>query len=96
LKALPVHIERLEGREAFAADEQDRSISLLEAASAGFAGLSARWELARTDLFLSQALHAAGRVDDARERLAGAAKVFEDLGSLLEIERSRRLSERLG
>src|SRR5918992_5096340 len=56
VRALPFHVDRLEGRAALAAGEYDRAADFLERASSGLAELSARWEGARTDLFLAEAL----------------------------------------
>ncbi|MGH2590586.1 MAG: ATP-binding protein [Actinomycetota bacterium] len=96
LKALPFHVDRLEGRAALAAGVHDRAIGLLERASAGFASLSARWEGARTDLFLAEAQHAAGSHESAKRRLATATDVFDELGAVRERERARELANRLG
>jgi class 3 adenylate cyclase/tetratricopeptide (TPR) repeat protein len=96
LRALPIHIDRLEGRAAPAGGDLDGAIRQLEAASAGFASMSARWEGARTDLFLAETLYAAGRNDASRARLSSATEVFEDLGSVNELRRARDLADRLG
>jgi tetratricopeptide (TPR) repeat protein len=96
LRALPVHIDRLDGRAALAAGDHERAVALLERASDGFASLSARWEEARTHAFLAGALANAGREKDARERLLQATNVFEELGARRELERSRALGDRLG
>jgi class 3 adenylate cyclase len=91
LWALPIHLDRLEGRAALAAGETGRAMGALARASTAFEALGARWEKACTDLSLAEALMAADRTDEARERLHGASEVFEDLRSLREIERSRQL-----
>jgi hypothetical protein len=96
LRALPVHLVRLEGRAEVAAGDRQRGIELLRAASAGFSALKAGWERACTDLSLANGLMLAGRSDDARTVLASAAAVFDELGSLREIERSRELLTTLG
>lgn len=91
LRALPVHLDRLEGRAALAADDTGRAIRTLAAASTGFEKLGARWEKACTDLSLAEALVAGHRSDEARARLDAALEVFEELRSLREIERAREL-----
>jgi tetratricopeptide (TPR) repeat protein len=96
LRALPIHVDRLDGRAALAAGDHARAVEVLERARAGFGSLSARWEAARTDGFLAEALAGAGRRADAREHLRRATTVFERLGARRELERSRALAERLG
>ena len=96
LRALPVHLDRLEGRAALAAGDTSRAIGTLAAASTGFEKLGARWEKACTDLSLAEALIAGDRGDEVRARLGGAIEVFEELRSVREIERSRELLAKLG
>jgi class 3 adenylate cyclase/tetratricopeptide (TPR) repeat protein len=95
LRALPIHVDRLEGRAASAAGDVVGAAGLLERASAGFAALAATWERARTDRALAEALSAAGRYDEARRRLAEADAVFEELRAERELARSRELRRRL-
>ncbi len=95
LRALPVHLDRLEGRAALAAGDLESATRLLSAASDGFARLGARWEQACTDLDLARALAAAERKEEARARLEPAIAVFEDLSSLRELEHSGQLLGRL-
>jgi len=95
LRALPVHLDRLEGRTAVATGEPERGVELLRVSSAGFSNLQARWERACTDLWLADALLQVGRGDEARARLDEAIEVFEELRSLREIERSRELLAKL-
>jgi tetratricopeptide (TPR) repeat protein len=96
LRALPVHLDRLEGRAALAAGDTGRAIESLAAASTAFEALGARWEKACTDLSLAEALIAADRGDEAKVRLQGASEVFGELRSLREIERSGDLLAKLG
>ncbi len=96
LRALPIHLDRLEGRAAVATGEPERGVQLLRRSSAGFSTLQARWEKACTDLSLADALVQSGRPDEAGATLTPTVGVFEELGSLLEIERSRQLLEKLG
>ena len=86
LRALPVHLDRLEGRAASAAGDHGRAMELLARASSALEELGARWEKACTDLSLTEVLIAAGRTEDARSTLEPARAVFEDLGSLREID----------
>lgn len=72
-----------------------RAIESFERAREGFAALSARWEGARTDAFLAEALAAVGRDDDARARLKFAIEVFEELGAAGELRRAAELATRL-
>jgi class 3 adenylate cyclase len=95
LLALPFHLDRLEGRRALAEGEQ-AAASLLERSRDGFAALSARWELARTDRLLAEALTEQGRAEEARGPLTRAAGVFEELGATDELERARSLADRIG
>ncbi len=96
LRALPIHVDRLEGRGALAAGDHRRAVALLERASDDFASLSARWEEARTQTFLAEALAPAGRAAEARARLRSAGEVFERLGARRERERAHALEEALG
>jgi tetratricopeptide (TPR) repeat protein len=94
LRALPAHLDRLEGRVACAEGRFDDAIRLLRAASASFGELRARWERACTDLSLAEALLATDRREDARAALDGASRIVEELGSSNEIARGRELLER--
>jgi hypothetical protein len=95
LRALPVHLDRLEGRAALAGGDTSRAIGILAGASTSFEELGARWEKACTDLSLAEALVAGHRSNEARARLDAAIEVFEELRSLREIERSRELLAKL-
>lgn len=95
LWALPLHLDRLEGRAALAAGDARGAIESLERAREGFAALSARWEGARTDAFLAEALAAVGRDDDAHARLKLATEMFEELGAVGELRRATELAKRL-
>jgi len=96
LRGLPPTLDRLEGQAALRTGDTARAIELLERAADGFGAIAAAWERACTDLVLADALHRAGRVDEARARLDAAAEVCARLGSLLEIERAGVLAARLG
>ncbi len=95
LVALPVFADRLEGRAALAAGDADAAIRHLEGASEGFGELQARWERARTDLSLAEALLGTGRSVEAKTRLEVALAVLEELSSLREIDRARELLAKL-
>ena len=95
LLALPVHLDRLEGRAALAAGDLERGLELLAAARDGFADLGAVWERARTELDLAEALAGAGREGDGRTFLEAATPDIERVGALIEIDRERSLRERL-
>ena len=96
LLALPVHLDRLEGRSAVANGQLERGLEALGDAREGFARLGATWERARTDLDVADALSASGRVEEARATLDDAAPELERAGALVELERLRALRERLG
>ena len=96
LLALPVHLDRLEGRAALAAGDLDAGVKLLTAARDGFEGLGAAWERARTELDLAEALLSRAGREEARTELGAAAPDIERVGARIEIERSRDLRGRLG
>ncbi len=96
LLALPVHLDRLEGRAALAAGDLDAGVTLLTAARDGFEGLGAAWERARTELDLVDALLSTGDREEARTELGAAALDIERVGARIEIDRSRDLRGRLG
>ncbi|MGC2241324.1 MAG: hypothetical protein WA726_10835, partial [Acidimicrobiia bacterium] len=58
-------------------------------------GLGMSWEVARTDLWMAEALLDMGNQLEARSALETALPTLERLGSLNEIERSRTLFDRL-
>jgi tetratricopeptide (TPR) repeat protein len=92
---LPFAADRLEGRAALAGGEPAAAIDPLEVASAGFDSAGARWERARTDLDLADALLALGDAAAASARLDGAVRTFEELRSVRELARARELRARL-
>jgi class 3 adenylate cyclase len=96
LVALPAFADRLEGRAAWARGDGVRAEELLTRAGETFRRLEARWEAALSDLWLAEArLDRAGSAD-VQGPLERARSVFEDLGSLPELEQVRRLSSGLG
>jgi len=96
LRALPVHLDRLEARTSVAAGDVDGGLAMLEHARTGFERLGAAWERARTELDLAEALAATDRYEEGRAHLDAATPDLERVGALLEIERARDLSKRLG
>ncbi len=95
LLALPVHLDRLEGRTAIATDRLGPGLEALERARGGFARLGATWERARTELDLAEALESAGRSEEARRAVKAAAGDLERIGARIEAERLRSIRERL-
>jgi class 3 adenylate cyclase/tetratricopeptide (TPR) repeat protein len=94
--ALPCFADRLEGLTVLAAGNWEAGVELLERAGRGFGDLGARWEEARTELALAEALTAGGNEDEARRYVSAALPALEAAGALEELERARELSERLG
>ena len=95
LEALPLHADRLEGRAALARGDAATAIEPLTRARDGFAVLGARWEAALARLWLGEAQLAAD-VPGARESAQAALDVFEELGSVQELEHARSLLSRIG
>jgi len=95
LRALPFHLDRLDGRAALARGDNDEAVPMLERAREGFAGLGAAWERAVTELDLAQALAASGRLDHARTMLADAAPDLRRTGALIEADRLAMLERDL-
>jgi tetratricopeptide (TPR) repeat protein len=91
LVALRSFADRLEGRAAHAAQRRLVAENMLERAAEGFASLEARWEEARTRLYLAEALLTARRIAEAREELEKAWPVFQRLQSARELSRCREL-----
>jgi hypothetical protein len=96
LLALPVHLDRLEGRSAIASGRSQDGLATLERARDGFARLGAAWERGRTELDLADALASMGRGADARMLLDAAKPDLERAGALIELDRLRSLRDRLG
>ncbi|HET7235492.1 MAG TPA: adenylate/guanylate cyclase domain-containing protein [Actinomycetota bacterium] len=96
LKALPAHLDRLEGRSAVAVGEPERGLQLLEQAHGELSDLGAAWERARTELDIAEVLAATDRAEEARATLASAKPDLERAGALIELERFRDLAARLG
>jgi hypothetical protein len=95
LLALPVHLDRLEGRTAIASGRLEDGLETLQRARDGFARLGAAWERGRTELDLADAFGSAGRGAEARMRLDAAKPDLERAAALIELERLRSLRDRL-
>jgi hypothetical protein len=96
LRALPFHVDRLEGRASLAGGDVEAGLVTLERARTGFAGLGATWERARTELDMAEALVRAGRAGEAGEPVRAALSDLERVGARLELDRLRELRTRLG
>jgi hypothetical protein len=96
LRALPVHLDRLDGRAAFANGNNEDAVPMLERAREGFASLGAAWERAVTELDLARALAACRRSDDARSILEKADPDLRRAGAIIEIGRLEVLQRDLG
>ena len=95
LGALPVHLDRLDGRTAIAEGRLEPGLEALKRARQGFARLGAAWERARTELDLADALASAGKPDEARGAAEAAAADIERVGALIETDRLRSIRERV-
>jgi class 3 adenylate cyclase len=96
LRALPVHLDRLEGRAAVAAGDAEGGREILERARVEFAELGAMWERARTELDIAYVLSGLGRDDESRTTLDAASPDLERAGALIELERLGSLRSRVG
>jgi class 3 adenylate cyclase len=95
LIALPFFADRLEGQAALAAGDAAGAAELLARSREGLAGLGARWEAARVDLSLAEAQEASGDRGAATIRLREALSLFEEIGSIRERDRARKMLDRL-
>ena len=95
LLALPVHLDRLDGRTSIAAGRLEPGLEALERARGLYARLGAVWERARTELDLAEAFASAGRNDEARAAIVASAAELERIGALIETDRLRSLRDRL-
>jgi hypothetical protein len=91
---LTPHMDRLEGRVAFAGGDVERGTSLLTGARDGFEELGMPWERAYTELLLAESL-ARARTEGSVAHLDLAIPTFERLGSIRELDRARDLRNRL-
>jgi class 3 adenylate cyclase len=91
LLALPVHLDRLDGRAAIATGRPDAGLEALGRARDGFARLGAAWERARTELDLAEAFASEGRDGNARAALEAAATDIERVGAVIETQRLRSI-----
>jgi hypothetical protein len=95
LRALPVHLDRLEGRSAVAGDDVEAGVEMLEKARQGFEALGATWERAVTELDLAEVLATSGNAERARSLLDEAAPDLERAGALRELKRLWALRQSL-
>jgi hypothetical protein len=93
--ALPPHLERLRAAARLRAGDPAGALSELAEAREAFDRLGMSWEVARTDLWMAEALLDMGNQLEARSALETALPTLERLGSLNEIERSRTLFDHL-
>jgi hypothetical protein len=91
LVALPVHLQALEGRAAAAAGDTSRAKDLLRDARGRFDELGCRWDAARVDVAIAEAL-AVAHPEESRARLASARAEFERIGSRRELARAEALA----
>jgi class 3 adenylate cyclase len=91
---LPPHLDRLEGRVAFADGDVAGGALLLTRARDGFEELKMPWERAYTELILAESL-AASESEGAMTHLDRAVPVLEELRSVRELDRARDLREKL-
>jgi len=95
LEALPFYADRLEGRAALARSNEAAAVGPLTRARDGFAELGARWEESLTQVWLAEALLALDRINEVRVAARSALGVFEELGSVRELEQARSLLDRI-
>ena len=86
LEALPCWVDRLEGARALGAGDTEGAIEFFRRASLGFERLGARWDLARSDLALAQALKETGRAQEAAALLQPGIAFFAKVGAKPEHE----------
>ncbi len=88
--SLPLYADRLEGLAAAATGDVERAAEVVRRSAEGFAALEARWEEAWSRLLLAEVV---AHTDAARaeRELAAALPVFEQLRSVQEVARARRL-----
>jgi hypothetical protein len=96
LLALPIHLDRLEGRATLARGRTHEGIRMLAEAARAFTGLGAVWDASLTELLLAEALTEANRPDEGRMHAIRAVEVFERLRARAELNRARALLASLG
>jgi class 3 adenylate cyclase/tetratricopeptide (TPR) repeat protein len=92
--SLPLYADRLQGQAAAAHNDVALSLEMLTRSADGFAALEAIWEEARSRLLLAEVVSQ----DDhqhAKTQIGLALPVFERLGSVAEMQRTRALLDRL-
>jgi hypothetical protein len=89
-----LYADRLEGQAAAAHNNVALSLEMLTRSADGFAALEAIWEEARSRLMLAE-LVSQDDHQQAKTQIGLALPVFERLGSVAEMQRTRALLERL-
>jgi class 3 adenylate cyclase len=92
LRALISFADRLEGRLAEANDDLAGAERALRNAAEGFARLGCTWDEACSLLLIAEILDRKGDSDRAGYAASAAGRVFERLGSSLEMKRAARLA----
>jgi tetratricopeptide (TPR) repeat protein len=95
LEALRCAADRLAGAAALRIGDTEGATRLLRKAREGYAQLGARWDLARADLSLAQALQSSGRGEEALELLHPAIAFFAAAGAATEHETAQQLATRI-
>lgn len=95
LRALPAHLDRLEGHAALHEGNLERAISMLDHARSRFVALHAAWERSVTELDLARALASAGRPEDGRSVLSAAAPDLERSGARRELKQLENIRSEL-
>jgi len=95
VRALPAHLDRLEGRASAAGGHLEDGLAQLRRAGADFGDLGATWERARTELDLAEALMRSGRPDEVGLLVATAEPDLERAGARIELGRLRALADRM-
>jgi hypothetical protein len=92
VEALFLFADRLEGRAALAGGDPAGAVEPLRRAAQGFERFEGEWERAVCELYLAEALVAAG--SDPSAELAGASATFDRLGAVREARLARDLASR--
>jgi hypothetical protein len=86
---------RLEGLMEAGEGNLDKAVLLLRASADGFGTLGAVWEEAYSNLLLAETVGKDGRVELYESRLLSALATFQRLGSVREIDRAAKLTDRI-
>ena len=91
MKAIPVHLDRLEATMALENGDLDLAREYADRAAQGFVILDSRWDLARTRVLEAEIRLGQNDVDEARDKTVDALQVFEDLGALRQISAANEM-----